>query len=185
MRRQIVYIPRVELEGRCTGCRLCELTCSMSHSGAFNPDKARIRVVTFDGGLDIPTTCNQCGLCLDRCPVNLIKLNPKTGSITIDEEKCTGCGVCIEWCPIGAISLNPETSKAQKCDLCDGSPECVKYCPSKVLHMLDTSSSRSIDFKRRIYAATLASNEQLLRDYKYGDSAIQSLIKISSKVNIK
>ncbi|MBS7628834.1 4Fe-4S binding protein, partial [Candidatus Bathyarchaeota archaeon] len=108
-----------------------------------------------------------------------------TGSITIDEEKCTGCGVCIEWCPIGAISLNPETSKAQKCDLCDGSPECVKYCPSKVLHMLDTSSSRSIDFKRRIYAATLASNEQLLRDYKYGDSAIQSLIKISSKVNIK
>ncbi|MGQ9542544.1 MAG: 4Fe-4S dicluster domain-containing protein [Candidatus Bathyarchaeia archaeon] len=179
MRKQISYIPRVELEGRCTGCRICELMCSIKHFGVFNPDKARIRVISFDGGVDIPATCTQCGLCLEKCPLDLIKLNVETGSITIDEEKCTGCGVCLDWCPVGAISLNPETRKAQKCDLCGGSPECVKYCPSKVLQMIDMSNVRSVEHRRRVFAATLASNELLLRDYRYGASAIQSLSKVS------
>ena len=29
---------------KCTGCRMCELACSMKHEGVFNPRKARIKV---------------------------------------------------------------------------------------------------------------------------------------------
>lgn len=181
MRKQILYRPRSELEGLCTGCRLCELMCSLKHSQAFNPDRARIRVLSFDGGIDIPTTCTQCGLCLDKCPLNLIKLNEETGSIVIDEERCTACGICLEWCPIGVITKDPATSKALKCDLCDGSPECVKYCPSNVLHLVETSGAKSIDARRTAFASVLANEERLLRGRSAGASSLQFPQKILTK----
>ncbi len=162
MKKQILYVPRSELEGHCTGCRLCELMCSLRHVNVFNPDRARIKVVSFDGGLDLPATCIQCGLCLGKCPLDLIKLNEKTGAVVIDEERCTSCGVCLEWCPIGAITKDPITSKALKCDLCSGSPECAKYCPSKVLHMVETSGVKSINARRTMFASSLARDETLL-----------------------
>jgi len=181
LRRQIIYFPRSELEGRCTGCRLCELMCSLKHANVFSPDRARIRVVSFEGGIDIPATCTQCGLCLEKCPLDLIKLNDGTGAITIDEERCTGCGVCVDWCPIGAITTDPKTSKALKCDLCSGSPECVRYCSSKVLHLVKTSSARSLDSRRRMFASVLAGEELILRNYSPGATGLRSLQKILGK----
>jgi carbon-monoxide dehydrogenase iron sulfur subunit len=165
LKKQIMYVPRSELEGHCTGCRLCELMCSLQHNNTFNPDRARIRVTSFEGGIDVPSTCTQCGLCLDKCPLDLIKLNQTTGAIEIDEEKCTSCMVCVEWCPVGAITIDPVTRKALKCDLCAGSPQCVKYCPSKVLQTVDLSSTKAVNSRRRIFASVLAGEEQLQRKY--------------------
>ncbi|MBS7622376.1 4Fe-4S dicluster domain-containing protein [Candidatus Bathyarchaeota archaeon] len=180
-RSQILYSPRSELEGRCTGCRLCELICSLSHVGVFNPDRARVRVVSFDGGLDIPVTCTQCGLCLDKCPLGLIKLDDGTGAIVIDEQKCTGCRICLEWCPIGVITVDPVSGKALKCDLCGGSPECVKYCPSRVLHLVESSGSKATDARRTGFASALANQELMLVGRSAGASALQSTRKILTK----
>jgi len=155
--------------------------CSLKHVSVFNPDRARISVVSSDGGLDIPATCTQCGLCLDKCPLGLIKLNEKTGAIVIDEERCTSCSVCLEWCPIGAITRDPATTKALKCDLCGGSPECVKYCPSNVLHLVDTSGANAIDARRTAFASVLANEELLLRGRSAGASSLQFSQKRQTK----
>jgi len=46
----------------------------------------------------------------------------------VDEDTCVGCKVCAMACPIGGVSIDPVSHVAYKCDLCDGDPECVKYC---------------------------------------------------------
>jgi Fe-S-cluster-containing hydrogenase component 2 len=60
-KRRIVYTNRPwEATGICSGCRSCELWCSLHHTGAFNPHRARIRMVELGTGVDIPVTCQQC-----------------------------------------------------------------------------------------------------------------------------
>jgi len=47
--------------------------------------------------------CTGCGICLDRCQMEALKIN---GSIIIrDAERCIGCGLCVSECPTGALSL--------------------------------------------------------------------------------
>ena len=64
--------------------------------------------------------------------------------IDIDEEKCTGCGWCIEACEFGSITVHPE-KKIVICDLCEGDPMCVKYCPKDALELttLDIVSEKA------------------------------------------
>jgi len=72
----------------CTGCRLCEIACSMAKENTFNPQKSRIKVHLV-GVPEIPVPvfsrhCDACGgkpLCLKYCPVGCITFaegNPKT-----------------------------------------------------------------------------------------------------------
>ena len=180
MRKAVVYSPRPEsLEGYCTGCRLCERMCSLMHFNVINSSRSRIRVVSFEGGIEIPVTCNHCGLCLDSCSLNLIKLDDKLGVIKIDEEKCTGCGSCIEVCPIGAITLDPKDNKALKCDLCGGEPVCIEYCPAKVLDLNRRSDPEEVRSRRRKFASVLASEKLLRRPSHSGAVAIKGLNKIA------
>lgn len=44
--------------------------------------------------------CIECGLCVKKCDVNAITLQPKA---VINSEKCVGCAGCIAVCPEGAI----------------------------------------------------------------------------------
>lgn len=44
--------------------------------------------------------CIECGLCVDKCDVDAMLLNPKA---QIDGELCVGCAACIAVCPVGAI----------------------------------------------------------------------------------
>lgn len=54
---------------RCTGCLRCQLACSDLYTKAFNPSKARIRVVTWgaDCSIRFEEDCNDCGICVDHC----------------------------------------------------------------------------------------------------------------------
>ena len=45
--------------------------------------------------------CTGCGMCVDVCPVNAIKIENKKAVIS---EECIDCGVCIAQCPLEAIS---------------------------------------------------------------------------------
>lgn len=108
----------------CTGCRYCELICTLHHENSINPNKARIRVLKKGIKNDIPVTCSMCGVCIEVCPVDAII--EENGVVKVIEEHCTGCGSCEEACPYSIIRVVDDI--AIKCDLCDGDPECVKYC---------------------------------------------------------
>jgi len=38
---------------------------------------------------------------------------------------------------VGAVTIDPMDGVASKCDLCEGDPQCVAYCPAKVLKQTD------------------------------------------------
>ena len=63
--------------GKCTGCRVCELVCSMQKLGEYNPRKSYIRVLK-----------NR------EMDVNIVSL----------DIRCDFCGVCVRWCPTDALS---------------------------------------------------------------------------------
>jgi Fe-S-cluster-containing dehydrogenase component len=48
------------------------------------------------------------------------------GWVKIDGEQCIGCEACVSHCPFGVMMALPD--KVVKCELCDGNPQCVKYC---------------------------------------------------------
>ncbi|RLF98060.1 MAG: hypothetical protein DRN49_06520, partial [Thaumarchaeota archaeon] len=78
---------------KCTGCRLCELICSIQHYRVFNPRRSRITVIRDDEkGVFIPITCFQCEdpPCMKICPVHAI-YRDKNGAVRIDYERCIGC----------------------------------------------------------------------------------------------
>ncbi len=87
----------------CIGCRLCELACSMTKEGVFNPKKARIKITFYDiPEVPVPVFsrhCDSCGgkpQCLKYCPVGCITFvegNPKRDqkNIVLSDE------VAAEW----------------------------------------------------------------------------------------
>ena len=67
----------VDAEG-CTGCRVCELICSITKQGEFNPEKSYIRIITNnDFGVYLPvlkTECDFCGKCVEWCPEQALRI---------------------------------------------------------------------------------------------------------------
>jgi len=119
----------------CSGCRTCEIVCSLSKEGAVNPELARIHVSTdrLGGYISEVMSCKQCDgpECLLACPIDALHVDAVTGARVIDEKKCIGCKLCMEACPAtpSRIRFNTAKNVCFKCDLCGGEPQCVKFCP--------------------------------------------------------
>ena len=148
--------------GKCTGCGTCELMCSFRHHGEFNPRKARIHKTVFlYDELAVPVVCSQCedAWCERICPAGAIAhtIEPTSGAavVRVDERICVGCKMCMLACPFGNIAVGAK-GHAEKCDLCDGDPQCVKFCPRGALHFAD--SERGEGDKRRKLATALAAS---------------------------
>ncbi len=173
-RRRIVYVNRPgQATGLCSGCHLCELYCSLQHTEAFNPHRARLRVIEVNTGIDIPVTCQQCTnpACQASCGFDAIVYDKRLQIVVIDEHKCTGCEACVGACPYGLVSIDPVTGKAIKCDMCRGEePACVAICPSHVLAPLD--DSETAEYNRQRYAALLAVDDELRRPMPSGEEPI-------------
>ena len=125
---------------KCTGCRTCELVCAVRHDGFSNPARSRIRVMKWEAeGLYIPMSCQQCqdAPCMNICPVKAISRDEQLGRVTVDYDVCIGCRSCVGVCPFGAMSFNAIDKQVFKCDLCDGDPQCVRFCDVKALDLLE------------------------------------------------
>lgn len=141
MRQSLVSNPLA-----CTGCRICETTCSLIKTGAIAFDMARLHIDRFPfEGRFVPHVCHQCSIpyCLNACPAEAIGISEKNGAVLIDNEGCDGCGLCREACPYGMIVFDEEEKKAFKCDLCGGHPQCVKFCPMNALGMASFGAKES------------------------------------------
>ncbi len=131
----------------CTGCRECEVACSLYHFGECNPERAAIRIIRREReGLvePLPLVCQQCeeALCIDACTTGALFRNESSGLISVDEEKCTGCRECIDACPAGCIFIDRKRDVAICCDLCGGEPKCVELCHSNCLVLADTDEDK-------------------------------------------
>jgi len=156
----------------CIGCLTCEVRCSQVHKAEGLSDVPRIRIFNDpttkvdpavqaaypDRGQFHQEPCLQCPTaeCLYVCPVEALRVDPKTGARYINEDTCVSCGRCNEACifPISDLSkatnlltsdpTPPQTSRITydpvndtfaKCDLCywrEGGPACVESCPINV-----------------------------------------------------
>lgn len=115
---------------KCSGCRRCEIACSLYHEGQIWPEASRIRVFMLVPGVEIPHFCAQCReyYCVNACPFEALSVDEKTSAVIVDKNKCTACGACIKACPGKIPHIHPKENYILICDLCKGDPECVKVC---------------------------------------------------------
>jgi carbon-monoxide dehydrogenase iron sulfur subunit len=135
---------------KCTGCRLCELVCAVKHYGISNPARARIKVMKWEQeGVYVPMSCQQCqdAPCQNICPAKAISRDDEMSRVMVDYDKCIGCRLCVAVCPFGAMSFNVIDKQVLKCDLCDGDPQCVRFCDRKAVDFVSPDEV-SIDKKR-------------------------------------
>lgn len=125
---------------KCTGCKICELVCSAVNEDEFNPLLSRIRTVRLEAILNTSLTCRLCDdpTCVRVCPRKALSQDEETGLIIVDEDQCTGCGWCIEACEFGVIMLPRDRKYIIICDLCEGEPKCIEFCPKEALSLVTT-----------------------------------------------
>ncbi|MFX1374791.1 MAG: 4Fe-4S dicluster domain-containing protein [Promethearchaeota archaeon] len=130
----------------CSGCRRCEIACSLYHEGKIWPEASRIRIFMLVPGIEIPHLCFQCNdyPCVDACTSEALSINNKTGAININNSKCISCGLCIDACPGDVPHLHPGKDTIVICDLCGGTPKCVDVCQKGKLNALEVISKLEI-----------------------------------------
>lgn len=111
----------------CTGCLLCEITCSLLHTGMIQREASAIQITLGDlrDSFHQPVVCRQCKkmLCLKAEGKDFDE--KEAGTFYWDNQERVSA------CPFNAIFLFD--GKVVHCDLCGGDPECVKSCPTGCL----------------------------------------------------
>jgi carbon-monoxide dehydrogenase iron sulfur subunit len=149
---------------KCTGCRLCELVCSVSHDGVSNPTRSRINIIKWEAeGLYIPMSCQQCedAPCMTICPVKAISRDRELDYVKIDYDVCIGCRSCVAVCPFGAMGFNVKDKKVFKCDLCEGDPQCVRFCDVKAVEYVDANQLNIIKKREAAHKQSIAQKKAL------------------------
>jgi len=123
---------------KCTGCGICELVCAIKRENVYNPRYSRIKILRLYRLVNMAVVCRLCenAPCVIACPQECLVQSEKTGVILVDEDKCDCCGWCMKVCPYGVITLNPEKETVMICDLCEGDPQCVEWCPEGALDLV-------------------------------------------------
>ena len=141
---------------RCSGCRLCEIACSIKHEGKIWPEASRIRVYELVPGINIPHLCSQCSdaPCIEACSKNALYRDEKTGAVMVKVEECIKCGFCIEACPGKVPRILEGKEGVILCDLCGGDPECVKVCNTFGYNALKIVERDDATYDYSVYSRT-------------------------------
>ncbi|MGD8228484.1 MAG: 4Fe-4S binding protein [Desulfobacteraceae bacterium] len=83
----------------CNCCKDCCDTLKIWRDGVSPLINSTYHLSEIDQG-----ACSGCGICVERCPTEAIKLN-ENEEAEREESLCFGCGVCARFCPEEAISL--------------------------------------------------------------------------------
>jgi len=134
---------------KCTGCKTCELACTVEHSASKDLYAAILEIprprkrifVETDGDLNFAVECRHCqdAPCVHACMAGSMVQDEDTGLIQNHREKCVGCWMCVMACPYGVINRDQFSRLAVKCDRCPENdyPQCVKSCPTGALTYVD------------------------------------------------
>jgi len=119
---------------KCSGCRLCEMACSIHHLGVVNTGRSAIRIYKDDleTGACKPVVCIQCKrmLCMaDDHP---------------DQEGYRSRFIwkksLAESCPFDALVL--WDADVYHCDLCGGQAQCVRVCSTGAIQISDKGGTK-------------------------------------------
>jgi len=134
---------------RCSGCGLCQSVCGGRSKGTASPGEGSIQIAPspLQGG-SFAVFCQHCltPRCLAACPQGAIS-RKKDGIVRINKALCVNCGLCQASCT-EAAPMRTFSGAIQKCDLCDGAPQCVMACPQKTLEYTSGKSMRWIGWLR-------------------------------------
>jgi Fe-S-cluster-containing hydrogenase component 2 len=114
---------------KCSGCHLCEMVCSLYHLGVINIEKSAIRIEKndLDISLNFPYLCRQCKEM--KC------LGSEKMQKNLEKKKFIWEIERINKCPFKG--LNRFEENVYHCDLCGGSPNCVKVCTPGALTLIN------------------------------------------------
>jgi Fe-S-cluster-containing dehydrogenase component len=77
---------------QCSGCRVCELVCSMEKHGEYNPKKSFIRIMANEEtGVYIAIldyNCDFCNKCIESCPLDALRIS-ELGEAIIERKDAT------------------------------------------------------------------------------------------------
>lgn len=131
----------------CTGCHVCEETCSHTWFKEANVTKSRIRISEeATPGCYAANVCNQCGECIDVCPTMALTRD-KRGIVRLHEKLCVGCLACVGFCPILAMRLHADYATPFKC-VADG--QCAKKCPEGALLVKELPDAALTETEKRV-----------------------------------
>ena len=95
----------------CFCCPCCCGTFKLMRASNLKDIKDRFHSIGWKAVLN-DEICNQCQLCIKRCPVGAISL--KENRVCIDAQECLGCGFCAAQCPQSAIKLHLQAPLLEK-----------------------------------------------------------------------
>jgi Fe-S-cluster-containing hydrogenase component 2 len=89
--------------------------------------------------------------CIAVCPKDALSRDETLGSVKLDYDLCIGCKMCVTACPFGGMGIDTVTNRVIKCDLCDGDPQCVRFCFPGALQFVEASA---VNLRKKREAAT-------------------------------
>lgn len=157
---------------KCSGCRRCEIACTLFHEGRIWPEASRVRVFMLIPGVEIPHLCAQCHdyPCIESCPFDALSVNEETSAVLVNREKCTACGLCIEACPGKIPHIHPRDEYILICDLCNGDPQCVKVCTEARYDALQIVEEKK-SFSHKLFAKTPKQLTEHVAENLFGEKA--------------
>ena len=142
----------------CTGCGICEMTCSMFHYKVINRELSRIRILKYLTPVSkaIQSVCVQCDKeeerdCEKACPLDppAVYYDSELLHMKVDTARCLGhrCGKCKEACTAEIPRFYPpDHDYPILCDLCESKgtrrPRCVDACPNHALEYMPSKDRR-------------------------------------------
>ncbi|MBM3293677.1 MAG: 4Fe-4S dicluster domain-containing protein [Candidatus Aminicenantes bacterium] len=84
-------------------CMCCGCCCGVLRAIKAHPRPAEFVSAPFRAAL-APETCEDCGVCLKRCPMGALGRDAEK-RVRLEAARCIGCGLCVTTCPSGSLTL--------------------------------------------------------------------------------